>query len=32
VSYRIAGVADVDELDALNAFCEKHGARLELDR
>ena len=32
VSYRIAGVADVDELDALNAFCEKHDARLELDR
>ena len=32
ISYRIAGVADADELDALAAFCEQHGARLELDR
>jgi hypothetical protein len=32
VGYRIAGVADVNELDALAAFCEQHGARLELDR
>ena len=32
ISFRIAGVADVDELDALNAFCKQHGARLELDR
>jgi hypothetical protein len=32
ISYRIAGVADVDKLDALKAFCEQHGARLELDR
>jgi len=32
ISYRIAGVADVAELDALNAFCAKHGAKLELDR
>ena len=32
ISYRIAGVADVNELDALAAFCEQHGARLELDR
>jgi len=32
ISFRIAGVADVDELDALDAFCKQYGARLELDR
>jgi hypothetical protein len=33
VRYRIAGVAaGDDELAALAAFCEEHGARLELDR
>jgi hypothetical protein len=33
VRYRIAGEAtDADELAALTAFCEKHRAKLELDR
>jgi hypothetical protein len=32
IGYRIAGVAEADELDALATFCEQHGATLELDR
>ena len=32
IGYRIAGVTDVKDLDALATFCEQRGARLELDR
>jgi hypothetical protein len=32
ISYRIAGVADMNELNALVVFCEQHAATLELDR
>jgi hypothetical protein len=31
LSFRIAGVADADKVDALAAFCKQHGARLELN-
>ena len=32
VRFRIAGVAGADQLAALAAFCDEHGATLELDR
>ena len=31
VRYRIAGVAQADELATLAAFCQRHGATLELE-